>query len=44
MADIEKSGPAAHGHMFGDDTAVLDRHFPTGKLNHAPAGAAMSSV
>src|SRR5688572_2779041 len=42
MADIEKSGPAAHRQMFGDDTAVLDGHFPTGKVNHAPAGAAMS--
>jgi hypothetical protein len=42
MADVEKSGPAAHRHMFGDDPAVMDGHLPAGKFNHAPAGAAMS--
>jgi hypothetical protein len=42
MADVEKSGPAAHRHMFGDDPAVMDGHLPAGKFNHAPAGTAMS--
>jgi hypothetical protein len=44
MADIEKSRPTAHRRVFGDDTTILNRHFPSGKLNHTPAGAAMSRI
>src|SRR5574341_1156218 len=34
MAHIEKPGTAAHGQVLLDDSLVLDRHLPTGKLNH----------
>src|SRR5690606_37406789 len=44
MGDVEDAGILAHGGMFGDLAAVIDRHFPSCKGNDAGAEALVDVV
>ena len=37
MRNVEQAGGSARGVVLGDDRAVLDRHRPARKLDHAAA-------
>jgi hypothetical protein len=37
VADVEQAGARAHGHVFGDDAGVFDRHIPAAEGHHAGA-------
>ncbi len=44
VTDIEQSGTLAHGHVFGGDAGVFDRHIPAAERNHPGAEGAMAGV
>ena len=41
---VEESGTSAHGHVLGDQAAVLDRHLPSAEVDHLCAKRAMRGV
>ncbi len=37
VADVEEAGLRPHGHMFGDDAGIFDRHLPADEFDHLAA-------
>src|SRR5262249_47425750 len=44
VADVENSDAGAHGHVFGDEAGVFDRHVPSAEVDHLGAEAAVYGV